>query len=64
MLLSSYVKTLCGAKKFSLKGAPMILVPFFFSRRALSIGISRGGIGFKVTEIVQTDTHSIARLTF
>src|SRR5438105_2650099 len=37
----------------------MILVPFFFSHRALSIDIGRDGIGLKVTEIVQTH---IARL--
>jgi hypothetical protein len=36
----------------------MILVSFFFSHRALSIGIGRDGIGLKVTEIAQTDTHS------
>ena len=36
----------------------MILVSFFFSHRALSIGIGRDGIGLKVTEITQTDTHS------
>ena len=36
----------------------MIMVSFFFSHQALSIGISRDGIGLKVTEIAQTDTHS------
>ena len=35
----------------------MILASFFFSHRALSIGIGRDGIGLKVTEIAQTDTH-------
>ena len=43
----------------------MILVSFFFSHRALSIGIGRDGIGLKVTEIAQTNkqTH-IARLIY
>ena len=43
----------------------MILDLFFFSHRALSIGISRDGIGLKVTEIAQTDrqTH-IARFIY
>ena len=36
----------------------MILVLFFFSHRALSIGIGRDGIGLKVVEITHTDTHS------
>ena len=36
----------------------MILMSFFFSYQALSIGIGRDGIGLKVTEIAQTDTHS------
>ena len=31
----------------------MILVSFFFSHRALSIGIGRDGIGLKVGEIAQ-----------
>ena len=35
----------------------MILVSFFFSHRALSIGIGHDEIGLKVTEITQTDTH-------
>jgi hypothetical protein len=47
-----------GTKKFFLKGIRMILVLFFFSHRALSIGIGREGIGLKMTEIAQTDTHS------
>ena len=43
----------------------MILMSFFFSHRALSIGIGRDGIGLKVTEIAQTDkqTH-IARFIY
>ena len=46
------------AKKLFLKGTPMILVSFFFSHRALSIGIGRDGIGLKVTEIAQTDKQT------
>jgi hypothetical protein len=36
----------------------MIGVPFFFSHLALSIGVGRDGIGLKMMEIAQTDTHS------
>ena len=36
----------------------MILVSFFSSHRALSTGISRDGIGLKVTEIAQTDKQT------
>ena len=43
---------------FSRRGTPMILVSFFFSHRALSIGIGRDGIGLKVMEIAQTDRHT------
>src|SRR3569623_663308 len=54
--------TIKGGKKFILNGTPMILVSFFFSLRALSIGIGRDGIRLKLTEIAQTDkqtdTHS------
>src|SRR3569623_369856 len=43
----------------------MILDSFFFSHRALSIGIGRDGIGLKVTKIAQTDRQTlIARLIY
>ena len=49
---------------FSRRGTPMILVSFFSSHRALSIGISRDGIGLKVTEIAQTDRHTHTHSAF
>jgi hypothetical protein len=43
----------------------MIFVSFFFSHRALSIGIGRDGIELKVTEIAQTNKQiHIARLIY
>ncbi len=36
----------------------MILVSFFFSHRALSIGIGRDGIGLKVAEIALTNRQT------
>jgi hypothetical protein len=36
----------------------MIGVPFFFFHRALSIGVSRDGVGLKEPEIAQTDGHT------
>ena len=36
----------------------MILVSFFFSHRALSIGIGRDGIGLKVKKFVRTDKQT------
>ena len=43
----------------------MILVSFFFSHRALSIGIGRDGIELKVTKIAQSHKQAeLARLIF
>ena len=41
----------------------MIWVSFFFSHRALSIGIGHDAITLKLTEITQTkDTHSAFKM--